>query len=78
MRRISLTMDIPNYDLVEFRAFYEGSGVSGSGGTEGGYKFFTFTNPYDGLVHYYRFLSPPKFTSRGPVRVGVSMEWEEL
>ena len=78
MRRISVTMDIASSDLAELRAFYEGSGLGTTGGTEGGYKFFRFKHPYDGEDHYYRFVSPPKFSSNGPVRVAVSMEWEEL
>lgn len=78
MRKISVGMNIPKQDFTELRAFYEGSGLSPTGGTEGGYKFFKFLHPYDGGYHYYRFLSAPKFTNAGPVRVDVSMEWEEL
>ena len=73
-------MELKNSDYVELRAFYEGSGsdVDNTGGTDGGYKFFTFTHPYDGEVHYYRFVSPPKFSNATAMTVNVSMEWEEL
>jgi len=71
-------MDLHGSDLVEMRAFYEGSGSDGLGGTDGGYKFFSFPHPYDGEVHYYRFLSPPKISNNGPLRINVSMVWEEL
>lgn len=78
MRIITLSMVVPNKDLVEFRAFYEGSGTGGTGGTDGGYKFFTFVNPYDKSLHYYRFREPPKFKSAGPVTFVANMVWEEL
>ena len=78
MRKIDVVMNFPNYDFVELRAFFEGAGVAGTGGLEGGYKFFTFPNPMDGLIHYYRMVKPPKFTNDGMLRFNATMVWEEL
>ncbi|MBW1672125.1 MAG: hypothetical protein JRJ45_00515 [Deltaproteobacteria bacterium] len=78
MRTVKVTMNFAGYDFVELRAFFEGSGTGGTGGTEGGYKFFTFPHPYDGKTHYYRFLKPPQTSDDGPLRFNASMEWEEL
>ena len=79
-RNVSVGMELHKSDYVELRAFYEGggSGSTNTGGTDGGDKFFTFTHPYDGEGHYYRFVKGPSITGRGANTVVVSMEGEEL
>lgn len=81
-RRVNVTMDLDKSNYVELRAFYEGGGPNEAGedegGTAGGYKFFKFKHPFDQTFHYYRFMTPPKFTANGPERVTATMTWEEL
>ena len=77
-RKVSVGMQLHKDDFVELRAFAEGGGTGETGGTDGGYKFFTFTHPYDGETHYYRFVEMPSFKSNGALLVNVSMVWEEL
>lgn len=69
-----------NSQFIAMRTFYESVGNGGThlGGTDGGYRFFKFTNPADRIEHYYRFLSPPVLSNDGPLLFRATMEWEEL
>lgn len=87
MRKVKVTMMLANNKdgganekAIALRTFYEGAGdgVANTGGCDGGYLYFKFVSPLDGVRHFYRFTKPPEITNTGPLNFISTMEWEEL
>ena len=45
---------------------------------QGGTLSFNFTDPADDTQYEYQFLSPPSYTSYGPLNYLVQMQWERI